>query len=463
MSLLPPQFENAVIFDLPEDIEDTHPIGIAAGDINDDTWPDIVVAHSGLEIYTTNNENDMPGFITVFRNTGNWTPTSAGLVEHQTFSINGPDEYSAVFDVALADIDGDGDPDLFVSAGEGNEGHASFWGVKVYRNVGGFFDDTNPIELATPLPVQSMVVTDIDNASGLDIAVTPQYDTEEPNDVVYVWLMDINGNYPSSPDELDLGDDPTSVPSDVAWGDYYQLLGVPPLYGSPGKELVVSWSGRDTYTAIRYVNDPTNPHFVIDEHEQPGECNNDGPWNSFALASGQFGPNALYWDFALRPMMGSQENSEYVRIFHGGFVSNFTHDCQNGQDTYPLACGGGSGPNSHSDAPIYDIVSGHLNGGAHADLLTNAVVGTDEDLLAFLIGRGDGTFAFDECNQNYFVSADDDNTDNDEHYPIRFVIVDLDRNGLNDIVTSNHERDLFSLTDDGTISVLINKLGIKLE
>jgi hypothetical protein len=107
--------------------------------------PDIVVAHSGLEIYSTNNWNDTQAKITIFYNTGDWVQTSNGLDVHQTIDFDdplNPNMISAIFDVALVGVDGNGTLDLFATSGDGDDdpNNESFEGIRVYLYNDGFGD-----------------------------------------------------------------------------------------------------------------------------------------------------------------------------------------------------------------------------------------------------------------------------------------------------------------------------------
>ncbi len=128
-------------------------LGVVASDFNVDGWPDLYVANDG-----------MPNQLWI--NGGDGTFEDRALISGTAVNINGTAE--AGMGIAVADLENDGDPDLFVThlRGETNT---------LYLNDGGFFED---VTATTGLAAASVALTgfgtgfaDFDNDGHLDLYV----------------------------------------------------------------------------------------------------------------------------------------------------------------------------------------------------------------------------------------------------------------------------------------------------
>lgn len=128
-------------------------LGVVSGDFNSDGWPDLYVANDG-----------MPNQLWI--NTGDGGFEDRALITGTAVNLSGTAE--AGMGIAVADIENDGDLDLFVThlRGETNT---------LYLNEGGFFED---VTATTGLAAASLALTgfgtgfaDFDNDGQLDLYV----------------------------------------------------------------------------------------------------------------------------------------------------------------------------------------------------------------------------------------------------------------------------------------------------
>ncbi|MCH7931130.1 MAG: VCBS repeat-containing protein [Proteobacteria bacterium] len=169
-------FKDTVFFDTND-----RPSGLALGDIDGDGDLDVVVANNSVGTL----ENGKGG-VTVYKNTGNWDPPSAGFAERQNYGLF--NALNAPYDVQLADMDADGDLDIVVTIELfpkvfilENDGTGCFWDSPTDCEEGG--GTTNLLVLAIPTDsttIFSLSVVDI-NGDGLkDIAIAGSKLTGSP-------------------------------------------------------------------------------------------------------------------------------------------------------------------------------------------------------------------------------------------------------------------------------------------
>ncbi len=140
-------FENVVTED--QLVENSHYLngsGLAAGDIDGDGWVDLYFA-------------GMDGPNRLYRNLGGWKFEEIAA----TAGVSAPERFST--GTAFADVDGDGDLDLFVNALGGPN--------TLYLNdgTGRFTDATDESGLASTMGSMSLALADIDGDTDLDLYV----------------------------------------------------------------------------------------------------------------------------------------------------------------------------------------------------------------------------------------------------------------------------------------------------
>ncbi len=408
-----PTFREPVAFDVG-----SFPYGLAAADLlGNDSLPEIVVANGDLDATVCNGgDGGGPGAgpngtVSVLRNTGSWeTDPGSGLVLEQTIPICdgcGPAE------IAVADIDMMDGPDLVVSAA-GTSGP----GIYVCYN-----DGTGHFPLVqyfpTPLPVRGLVAKDFDNDGWIDVAAGVDYCIDDPDtDKVYFLFNKGPSGFGDleSPVEIDLGTPEGRPPCDIVAADFFHLT-----LGPPHPDVVSANMWSNSFTEIRNLgNRVLNPHTT----EKPSGCPFTA-WEFEVITTERFNGDA-FDDFAV-----TEADSDHVDIFLGHGNGTYTSYCDNGAlriEVGPGFCWG--------------IEGGHLNGDSKADL---AVTLLQTHQVHVLVGHGDGTFPSGE-------RFDVEPPGAVALTPIMVIIADLDQDGINDIVTTNH--------DSNNISVLINDLVV---
>jgi len=425
-----PTFKNPVVFPTTG----CNPYGIADGDLNNDGYPDIAVANmgpagaglgggglcarpSGGCAFDPNSCID--GSVTVFINSGDWKPVSdgfpaSGIVDLSMAGLCEGGDCTAR-EVAIACINGDILPDVIVTAAEGY--------VLVFKNTPsnpGTFQaaDVYPLRVHDVLrEANGLIVSDLNLDGYNDVAVAA---CDGP--VVLTLMNDQSGGF-QAPSEIDLNG--VAAPAfDLVSGKFDGGV-------QTGPDLVV---GTILDNSITIMSNDGFGNFSINTKIGPV----DDPWGFEALARGRFNgdsnPDVVF----------TERLFDVADIFRGDGQGDFTHSRldfnHDALDRYVL----------HPDDPnafCFGVDTGQLNGGLKRDFAA-AIQHRDE--VSIQVGNGDGTF--DRNLAVRFSVEPPAAPANEACNPIHLVIVDLDKDGQQDIVTSNR--------DSNNISVLINKLGL---
>ncbi len=401
------------------------PYGIATADFLDSTgmagqdgYPEVVVVNSGIDLLSCSPASW--GQIDVFWNTGEWGTGIAGLELVQEIPISP----GLGAEIAIADLDGVNGPDLVVSATQWVHGWQNA-GLYVALNDGsGAFLDA--AKHSMPLGLLGLCVTDVDgNGLGGDV-VAATTDCPRPDGVPldFLWVKMGSG------DGRFLDQVPVQVgitnhlaPAGLAPGDFFEGSG-PVL-----PDFVVPCGSADLFWTVENLG---GGEFRARAARKPGNCQEW--WGMTRVASGR---------------INSDDHDDFLGvsgldalIFLGDGRGEFVSSC----DDARLRCA----LRQDDEAPptfAHGLAVGHLNGGTRLDVavaIRNDVI--DRPEVAVLLGRADGTMQTPSPTHAYLYSLDGDPADpTDVSGPVMVAIVDLDANGLGDIVTTNHYSDTLSI------------------
>jgi microcystin-dependent protein len=371
-------FQPARSFSLPAA---SYPNSVAVADVNGDGKPDIITANNG-----SNN-------VSVLLGNGDGSFQAA-----RTFA-----EGSHPMSVAVADVNGDGKPDLIVSnfrafnPTTGKYGNSSV-SILLGKGDGTFgapqtFDDGSA--------VNEMAVADVNGDGKPDLIVsnkgtTGKYDNSSVN------ILLGNGDGTFQP--------PQTVPAAPKFADGVTVADV---NGDGKPDLVVSYG-------INYNN-----------------------------VLGVAGVSVLLGngDGTFRPEQTYQFGNEYVSVVADvngdGKPDLVTLDGGGSYSTVSVLLGNGDGtfqnPQPVALGDFGPVAVADVNGDGKADLVTpnHGVPGSPGNTVSVLLGNGDGTFQLPQTRQTFPVGA----------FPTSVAVVDLNGDSIPDIVTANR--------DDGTVSVLL--------
>ncbi|MDQ7014263.1 MAG: VCBS repeat-containing protein [Planctomycetota bacterium] len=428
-----------------------HPFGLAAGDIRGvqdnipDGFPEVAVCGSAWDIvssYDRRLPGEDGGWIDIYRNlgvtSGNWNGLSLFQTIIPAIDI-GTD--TAPREVVFADLTQADVLDLVIStaAPEPNS-FAETWGVLVYRWNGSryvfhsanLYTGSNP----TVLPARGLVVADFDNDGLNDVAlavdISENYNTYGPpaRNRVAVFKNTIVGNesgYLQLAAELGVNLPDAEPTGDLVVADFNRLT-----LGQPLIDIVTANIESDAVSLLH-----TTGSYNFNVNNQNSACSD---WVFTDMATSKFTSGSSNWDIAGVGYGGDCN----LYILHGSKTGTFSHNCAT--DVYPLYSGG-CGVRS----PIFHAVSsGNLNGGTKTDLAV-AIPG-DPGGVTWLLGKGNGTFQFDANISSYSTGIAG-------WMPLQILCADLDQDGFDDIITSNHEVNNPN-NDPFTISVLLNAMNI---
>ncbi len=426
-----PDFEPAAVF---VNGNGSYPFGIDAADAigvlnaTPDGYPDVVMAIGQLDIHdapTICCYTGLNGFLAVYRNLQDWSIPANGLAQAQLIDL-GPETVPG--EVKWAQMTADTKMDIVVAIGtpypDDQSRPTKPWGIKVFRHTAtGFVEH---FYLPTTYPVRGLTVADFDNDGDMDVAASVDFlESPDPQkDLIYIALNDGTGILSltaESPYELDAaGGAPSSGGvGDVVAGNFDLIPGVlqwPDLFSSGengGTATVVSGSNTGS-SVFSFVDADTCAAYLLD------------------IKPGIFTAGHLF-DDAIGISSGG-----LLYLYHGNGNGGFTIDC-------------GLEPNDiYLENTILSFVPkgldvGHLNGGTKPDV----VVADGGGRVITLLGKGDGTLQFSNADGRYFHSTG-------ANHAMRVVLADMDQDGFNDIITSNHGE----LDEYASLSVLINKFAI---
>lgn len=425
------------------DFDMFYPFGIDAADVmgptaqnNDpDGYPDIALAVGQIHIplgFVT-DYTGVPGKVVVFRNTQVWSPTNAGLEIATSFDL--PAE-TAPGEIKWADMTNDGWLDLVIAVStpfpETFTGSGP-WGIYVYERVASPNEDVQfnlRSFLPTDLPVRGLTIADFNNDGSLDAAAATDYlvpfDPDEPDeqkDRLFVGLNDGTGVLSQAVQwPIELTEPDGQSPSDLVAGTFDLTPGLTSL-----PDLVATSS---SYTGGSFVNSLTN--LGAADFSITSVLPNCPVLDFIDVERGRLSFGARSDD-----AIGVNSNG-WLFVLHGDGNGGFTHDCSGVEpdDIYL----------EQSGSPLTfrwsGVDVGHLNGGTKQDV----VVVQGQSVVEVLVGNGDGTLTYTDTGTYTHPTG--------ANIAMRVVLADMNQDGFDDIVTSNH-----GLKDEpATVSVLINKM-----
>ncbi len=393
-----------------------------------DGYPDIAVAVGQLNLYNGSPQHwtGNPGEIRVFRNRKNWTNPADALELAQIIPLIEINTNTVAADVAWADMNGDGRPDLVVTGTthfDSSEDPGA-WGVYVYEYQNGsfVFGDYEP----TTYPVRGLTIADFDNDGDLDVAAAVDL-LDIAQDRNYISILKNDGTGNLLPEALHgLGSNDSTM--EVVSG----LFDKTPGGGSLPDLFTSRWVASDGASLTNLDGTNYSQTLITSCLE----------WFFTDLVAGKFTSGKITDDIA------AVSGAGLLYMLHGDGNGGFNVNC--GGEPNDVYLDGGGAPLTFIPT---GVAIGTLNGGTKPDLaVVRGHTASEGARVTILLGNGDGTLQFVNSDPDYHPAlgalAD---------RPFRVVITDLDQDGFGDIVTSNHGD---SPNDVGTISVLINKFMV---
>ncbi len=426
-----------------------HPFGLAAGDFTGgsqgqaDGYPEVAVCGSAYDILHTidrRGQGETGGWVQVFTNAGVTNGVWNGLIPlvtiYPAIDLGGVD--TAPREVAFANLTQQDALDLVVACAAPVPGTTyERWGVLVYKWNGNQYvlhsSQTYTGGAAAVQPAGGLVIADFNN-DGLDdvaISVDSEEDDVPPSRArVAVFENTWSGSesgYLQLATELENADPSLKSSADIVAANFNRLE-----IGQPKIDLV---TGNIQHESVSLLTNSATGSFVFAASTQSSACS---VWPFCDMVAGQFTAGSLNWDVA-----GVAESGDCnLYVLHGTRTGAFSHDCQ--ADVYPLHTNCVAGP------AYRGLAIGNLNGGTRPDLVVTDP--TNPGGVMWLLGKADGSFQFLKDHALYSESING-------WMPMQVLCADLDQDGFDDIITSNHEVNNPN-TDPFTISVLLNATNI---
>ncbi len=416
-----------------DSVTSTTPVGLVAGDVDNDGRPDLVVGLGQLSTKASATMSKTQYFNRVFLNR---TKENKLKFEHRNFGLAGSDDTRAV---ALADLNDDGTLDLIT----GNHNQQS----AVYFNGGE--GTLRPIPITTGKAyIDNIVVGDVDGKDGPDIVAGSIREPNQPEPRLTVYYNDGSGAFATTTVR------PSDVASvevrDVALGDMDRdgdldiaaAVTLPPTHGAPGLPNYV------------YINDGTGSfesHETTSPRVRPFGSQSD---NTQSLALGD-----IDRDGHLDIVAGNRgvQNAVFLNDGSGYFTNTFRFR-RYGGDTTSVALGDIDG-DGYLDAAVayrYDpafiyfndttggfpdnlgksigeginnassVALGDINGDGALDIALGSLYGAN------LVYTNDGKGNFPKAMVQALASGDNNTYD--------LALGDIDGDGSLDVITTQWNR-----------------------
>jgi len=280
-----------------------------------------------------------------------------------------------------------------------------------------------PVTIALPRAVRGLAVADFDGDGYNDLAAA----SDDPNGPeLYALRNDQTGNFPTTSQFMSTWTLP-GYPGDVVslkfdTGTKPDLAVANPLHVP------------DSISVLRNISTPeSRPEFEIRTFLR----NVPQPlWEFNRLAAGKLSSDNLD-DLAFNEVAHRGGVNSFLNDGAGGLLHR--RDEQRNDRYYVLAIG---------ESSLGGIDIGNLNGGTRRDVaVTESKSGEGIDLVDVLVGNGDGTFQRDASGNPIVYRFSTSPAPGFGQGPDDVIIVDLNDDGVPDLVTSNRTKD---------VTVLIN-------